>query len=210
MALNESIVDTRDQGCQRRRLTPAHGFCACDEIPIVWDVVGEQCPVPFNIVAPITVQFAGHSNPVHQLNSCSTHASQSGMSSDFIEGTRSIRDIKHFITSLNSGKSRECHTDFSDHTNDDQLLAASAANRLNTFFMIPSIDVPRSGNLGGIREQLLQFRHQGTVGSILKAGRQNRWKIKVFCAGPQSKSIILEFTRGKVLNPADQSRLVID
>jgi hypothetical protein len=76
--------------------------------------------------------------------------------------------------------------------------------------IIPSIDVPRSGNLGGIREQLLQFRHQGTVGSILKAGRQNRSKIKVFCAGPQSKSIILEFTRGKVLNPADQSRLVID
>ncbi len=173
-------------------------------------MAGEQCPEPFDVVAPITVQFAGHCKPVHQLTSCSTHACPSGMSSVFIEGTRSIRDHKHFIISLNSGKSRECHTDFSDHTSDDQRLAASAANRLNKFFILPSIDVPRSGNLGGIREQLLQLRHQGTVGSILNAGRQNRWKIKVFWAGPQSKSIILELTMGKVLNQADQSRLVID
>lgn len=49
----------------------AHGFVAGDEIPIVWDVVGEQCPEPFDVVAPITVQFAGHSKPVHQLNASS-------------------------------------------------------------------------------------------------------------------------------------------
>jgi hypothetical protein len=115
------------------------------------------------VVAPITVQFAGHCKPVHQLNSNSTHASPSVISSDFVECTRSIREHKHFITSLNSRKSRECHTDFSDHTSDDQLLAASAADRLSKFLIIPSIEVNRSGNTGGIREKLLQPGQQGTI-----------------------------------------------
>src|SRR5918999_514040 len=144
------------------------------EVSVVRNVVREERAQTFNVVAPVAVQFAGHAKPVHQLRAGSLHPQPGAVAGNLIAGARGVGDHENVVSLLNGGKRREGHAGLSNWAGNDELLAASLLDRFDEVLVIPGVNVPRTRNVGRVREHLLQFRHQRPVRAVLETRGQNR------------------------------------
>src|SRR2546427_5518287 len=106
-------------------------------------------------MAPVALQLAGHTEPVHQLGSRISHARPGGMADCLIERPGRIRDHKHFVACFQRMESGEGDTDVGDHAGNDKLFAAGLLHRLDKVLIIPGIDLARARNERRVTEQVL-------------------------------------------------------
>jgi len=118
-------------------------------------MVGEQVPQAFDVIAPVAMQLAGHTEPVHQLGSRISHARPGGMADCLIERPGRIRDHAHFVACFQRMESGEGDTDVGDHGGNDKLFAAGLLHRLDKVLIIPGIDLARARNERRVTEQVL-------------------------------------------------------
>ncbi|MNJ59334.1 hypothetical protein D3C77_550160 [compost metagenome] len=173
-------------------------------------MVGEQCPQPFDVIAPVTVQLAGHAEPGHQLRPCRLHAPPGRVTGQLIEGAGGVGDDKYLKALLQRRQRREGHAHFSDHTGDQQLLLAGGFYRFDEVLVVPSVDVAGACDVRGVGELLFQFRHQRAVGAGLETGGENGRQLEVLGQVRQGQDVVLEAVGVDVPYQRQQTGLVVD
>lgn len=119
---------------------------------VIRNVSGEEGSEAFGIVAPVAVQFAGRTEPGHELCARGGHAIPGGVSGQGVEGARSVRHDKDVIAFFQSGQGGEGNADFGDHAGNDELFFARGLDCLDEVFVVPGIDVTVPGDVGSIVE----------------------------------------------------------
>ncbi len=167
------------------------GEVARHEIAVVRNVGGEQGAQTLDVIAPVAMQLAGHTEPAHQLRPRCLHARPGRVTRHLIEGARGVGDNEYVKALLNGGQGGEGHTDFGHHAGNDQLLAAGLLDGVDEILVVPGVDIAGARDVRRIGEQLLQFRHQWAVGAVLKAGGQNRGELEILADAASASTLFL-------------------
>ena len=109
-------------------------------------MVGENGRQAFGIVAPVAVQLAAHAEPVDQLHAGARHARPGCMAHGFIERARRVGHGEYLVTGFDGGKRWESHTNIGHHSGDQQLLPSRRLHGLHEVFIVPGVDLARTGN----------------------------------------------------------------
>ena len=118
-------------------------------------MVGKEIAQAFNVSAPVAVQLAGHTEPVHQLSPGVCHPCPGGLTDRLIERPGRVRDHKHVVACFQRRERGEGDTNVGDHAGDNELLATRILYCLDKVFIIPGIDLARVRNERRVTEQVL-------------------------------------------------------
>lgn len=186
------------------------GVIAVDQASVVGEVVGEECAETFDVIAPVAVQFAGCSEPGHELRSSRGHPVPSGIAGGLVEGAGGIGDDKDLKAFFQCRECWKCNADLGDNAGYDQLLFSRRLYCMEKVFVIPGIDISRARNIGCVGEHFFQLRYQGAIGSILETGSENGWQMEVFSGIGQRQNIVLKIIGAEVVNKICEAGLVVD
>ncbi|MCY1445319.1 hypothetical protein D9M71_618290 [compost metagenome] len=173
-------------------------------------MVGEQRAQPFDVVAPVAVQFTGQAEPGHQLRALSGHTVPRRFAGQFVEGAGRVGDHEHVKTFGQRRKRRERHAHFRHHTGDDQLFLAGGLDRLDEIFVVPGVDLARASDVRRVRKQCLEFGHQRSVGTGFETGGEDGRQLEVLGQVSQRQHVVLESIRIDVAHQRQQARLMIN
>src|SRR5690606_20738466 len=99
---------------------------------------------------------------------------------------------EYLVPLFDRGKGRERDTNLGNDTGDDELFLTGRLHRRDKVVVVPGVDLPWPGDVGGIREQFLKFRHERSVRAVLETGGQDRRQLEIFRSVRQGQHIVLE------------------
>ena len=123
------------------------GHVARHQVSICWNMVGEQVTQALNVIPPVTMQLADHSEPIQQLRSSICHPCPCRLTDRFIEGPGRIRDDKHVVSCLQRRERGEGDAHVGDHAGNNELSAPGRLYSLDEVFIIPGINLARASTL---------------------------------------------------------------
>jgi hypothetical protein len=104
-------------------------------------MVREEIAQAFNVIAPVLMQLAGHTEPVHQLRARSGHPCPGGLADGRIERAGGVGHDEDLIARFKCGERDESDAHVRDHAGDDQLAAPGRLDGLDVLVVIPGIDL---------------------------------------------------------------------
>lgn len=119
---------------------------ARDQIAIGGQIFCQKVCQAFHVVTPVAVKFAGHAEPVDELNAVGRHARPRGIAHHGVKGSAGVDDDKNVETRLCGGKRDMRHANIDGDAGDDQLLASRLLNGIHKLFTIPSLDLTGAMN----------------------------------------------------------------
>ena len=182
---------------------------ALDQVGVRRQVAAEDGTEAFDVVAPVAVQFAADAEPVHQLRAGGGHARPGGVAHHRVEGAGGVGDDEYVKPLLQRREGREGYADIGHHAGDDQLLAGGL-DRLDEVLVVPGVDVAGAGDVRGLREHFLEFRHQRAVGAVLEAGGEDGRQVEEPGDVGQCQDVVLELVRAEIADQGEQACLVVD
>ncbi|MNZ35307.1 hypothetical protein D3C78_527040 [compost metagenome] len=133
-----------------------------------------------------------------------------GVAGHGIEGAGGIGHHEHLELFFQCRQRRERHTHLGHYTGDDQLLLAGGLHCLDEVFVVPGVDLPRAGDVRGVREQCFEFWYQRAVRALFEAGGEDGRQVEELGQVSQGQHVVLERIRLDVANQGQQTSLVVD
>ena len=185
------------------------GEVAVDEAAVVGEVIGEQGTEAFDVVAPVAVEFARYAEPGHQLSTGGLHAKPGGITGGLVKGAGGVGHDEDFVAFFQGGEGGEGDADFGDDARDEELFLTGGFDGLHEVRVVPGIDVTGAGDVRGIGKEFLEFRNEGAVGAVFKAGGQDGGELEVFGSIGQREDVVLEVIRREIMDEVGEAGLMI-